>query len=194
MKNPRQTNPQPVSGARSAGEAQGDLRYKAAKVATQVGEAAQDMAEQAKQSASSLAAEANQTIKGILNQQLAVGADLAGEVAHSARAAAGNLNQNAPQLAGLVRNAADKIESFSQDMRGRSIDEIMEIASGYARRQPLIIFGAAAALGFLAFRVVKSAPPMQESGMGNRSGGQRGLSPDVAPPLSPHVSPSHGRL
>jgi ElaB/YqjD/DUF883 family membrane-anchored ribosome-binding protein len=191
MKNPKQASP--LRPARSPGETESNLRDKTAETATQVGEAAQDVAEQAKQSASSLAAEANQTIKGILNQQLAAGADMVGEVAGSARAAAGSLDESAPQIAGLVRNAADRIESFSQDLRGRSIDEVMEIASDYARRQPLLIFGAAAAFGFLAFRIVKTAPPMRQSTTGSRSAGQ-GLSPDVAPPLSPHVSPTHGRL
>ena len=193
MKNPRHPNPHSAFRGRTPGDNEGNLSDKTAKIATQVGEAAQDVAEQAKNSASSLAAEANQTIKGLLNQQLAAGADVVGGVAVSARAAAGSLDESAPQIAGLVRNAADKIESFSHDLRGRSIDEVMEIASDYARRQPLLIFGAAAALGFLAFRIVKSASPMRQTATGARSAGP-GLSPDVAPALSPHLSPSHGGL
>ena len=161
MKDPRQPIPQSSPGTR--GHTEGNLRDAATKISTQVGETAQDLAEQAKQSASSVAAEASQTIKGILNRQLAVGADLAGDVAGSARAAAGSLDESAPQIAGLVRNAAERIEGFSSDLRRRSIDEVMEIAVDYARRQPLAVFGAAAAFGFLAFRIVKSAPPMLHS-------------------------------
>ena len=194
MKNPRQPNPQSPAEGRTSGQTESNLRDRTTKVATQVGEAAQDVAERAKQSASSLAADANQTFKGMLNQQLAVGADLVGEVADSARAAAGSLDESAPQIAGLVRTAAERIEGFSKDLRGRSIDEVVEIASDYARRRPLVIFGAAAALGFLAFRIVKSAPTTRQSRTGPRSTARQGLSPDVAPPLSPHVSPGHGRL
>src|SRR5437764_15301585 len=146
MKNPRHPNPHSAFRGRTPGDNEGNLSDKTAKIATQVGEAAQDVAEQAKNSASSLAAEANQTIKGLLNQQLAAGADVVGGVAVSARAAAGSLDESAPQIAGLVRNAADKIESFSHDLRGRSIDEVMEITSDYASRPPLLIFGSAAGL------------------------------------------------
>jgi ABC-type transporter Mla subunit MlaD len=57
--------------------------------------------------------------------QVTAGADMVEQVVESARAAAESLDQNAPQFAGLVRNAADRAEEFSQDLRdhqGRAID------------------------------------------------------------------------
>jgi ElaB/YqjD/DUF883 family membrane-anchored ribosome-binding protein len=176
MKDSKLSGSKPGTSAPADGG--GDLREKAGKLVAQVGDTAQEVAEQARQSAASLAAEANQSIKGLLNNQLTAGADLVGEVAQSARAAAVSLDESAPQIAGLVRNAARHIESFSEDLRGRSIEELVDMTTGYARRQPLVLFGAAAAFGFLAFRVIKSTPPQHFT-----MGGATSTSPG-APPRS----------
>ena len=200
------TTPNSPQGSRTQSRPQSgssDLRSQAGGVVSTVTDAAQDVAEQAKRTASSLASEANEQVKGILNQQVSFGADLVENVAESARAAAQTLDQTAPQLAGLVRNAAERIEGLSRDLRGRSIEDLMRLGSQYARRNPAVMFGAAAALGFLAFRVVKSAP-QGASGMGERAGSTRGtpsygspgytdLSPANAPPISPRTSPAHGQ-
>ena len=81
-----------------------------------------------------------------------------GHVAESVRAAADNLKQNSPQLAGLVRGAADKIDEFASGTRDKTVEELFETASDFARRQPAVVFGAAAAAGFLLFRILKVAP------------------------------------
>jgi hypothetical protein len=80
-------------------------------------------------------------------------------VVESARAAAERLDQNAPQLAGLVRNAADRAEEFSQDLRDQSVGDLIRMASDFTRKQPALVFGLASLAGFLAFRVLKSRPP-----------------------------------
>src|SRR5436190_17329166 len=161
MKNPTLTNPQPSSGATrtDAPKESGELRQKVGQAAGQVANVAQDTAREAKRAASSLAAEANQSIKGIMNDQLGAGADLVANVAQSARAAAETLDKSAPQIAGLVRSAAERIEDFSDGLRGRSIDDVFKMTSDYARRQPLVLFGTAATLGLLALRIFNSSPP-----------------------------------
>jgi hypothetical protein len=94
-----------------------NVRAKAGETAAQVTDAARDAGSQAKRAAASLASDATKQAKGFLNMQVTAGADMVGHVAESARTAADSLDQNAPQLAGLVRNVAERAEEFSQDLR-----------------------------------------------------------------------------
>jgi uncharacterized phage infection (PIP) family protein YhgE len=93
------------------------VRAKTGEAVSKVADVAQEASSQAKQAAASLASEANQQAKGFLNQQLASGADLVGNIADSLRAAADNLNQNTPQLAEIARGAAERGEFLQRHAR-----------------------------------------------------------------------------
>lgn len=136
-----------------------DMRAKAGEAASKISDAARQASGQAKQAASSLASDATKQAKSLLNMQVTAGADMVGHVADSARAAAESLDQNAPQLAGLVRNAAERAEGFSQDLRDQTVEDFIRMASDFTRKQPALMFGLASLAGFLAFRVLKSSPP-----------------------------------
>jgi|SRR4051794_8662402 hypothetical protein len=138
-----------------------EVRERAGQAASKFAEVAQQAGEQAKQAASSFAAEANQKAKGLLNQQIETGANLVNQVAGAARQAAHSLEPTAPQVAELVRGAANRVEGFSRDLRGQSVDDLLRTASDFTRRQPAVVFGLASLAGFLAFRVLKSG---QQSG------------------------------
>jgi hypothetical protein len=135
------------------------MRAKAGEAASKIADVAQEAGRQAKQAASSLASDAQQKAKGLLNMQVTAGAELAGHVAQSARCAAADLDQNAPQLAELVRGAAERVENFSRDMRHQTVEDLVRTASDFTRRQPALVFGLASLAGFLALRVLKSNPP-----------------------------------
>jgi ElaB/YqjD/DUF883 family membrane-anchored ribosome-binding protein len=145
------------SNNQSSGPKSQDVRGTVGEAVSKLADVAQQAGSQAKQTASSLASDANQKAKGFLNQRVASGADLAGHVADSARCAADNLDQNAPQLADLVRGAAKRVEEFSRDLRGH--EDLVRTASDFTRRQPAVVFGFASLAGFLLFRVLKSNPP-----------------------------------
>lgn len=154
---------------------QGDSRTRgigatAGEAVSKLGEATHQVGRQAKEAATSLASEANEKFKGMMNDQVGAGADLVGHVAVSVRQAADSLDQNIPQLAGLVRDAADRIENFSDDIRDKSVDELYRLASDFARRQPAVVFGTAAAAGFLVFRLLRGT---HGSGSGSSAGSQR---------------------
>jgi hypothetical protein len=136
-----------------------DMRTKAGDAASKIADAAREAGGQAKQAASSLASDATKQAKGFLNMQVTAGADMVDHVVESARAAAESLDQNAPQLAGLVGNAAERAEEFSQDLRDQTVGDLMRTASDFTRKQPALVFGLASLAGFLAFRVLKSSPP-----------------------------------
>jgi uncharacterized protein YjbJ (UPF0337 family) len=135
------------------------MRAKASEAATKLADVAQQAGGQAKEAAGSLASDAKQKAKGLLNMQVTAGADLAGHVAESARYAATNLDHSAPQLAGLVRSAAERVDEFSHDLREQTVEDLVRSASDFTRRQPALVFGLASIAGFLAFRVLKSNPP-----------------------------------
>ena len=158
----------PESQSTTSGVAQ-DMRAKAGEAASKVADVAQEAGSQAKEAAASLASDAGQKAKGFLNLQVASGSDLAGHVARSVRSAADSLDPNAPQLASLARGAAERVEQFSRDIRGQTVEDLVRTASEFTRRQPALVFGLASLAGFLAFRVLKSSPPdgeyrMLESG------------------------------
>src|SRR5262245_32496000 len=123
-----QTQPKPSASSSSASSSAsgvaGDLRAKAGDAVARIGDVASGAVDEAKRSANTLAAEAGEKVKSMLNQQLGVGADLAGHVATSARAAADSLDSDLPQLAELVRVAGDRVERLAQDIRRQPIDEL----------------------------------------------------------------------
>jgi ElaB/YqjD/DUF883 family membrane-anchored ribosome-binding protein len=141
-----------------------DVRSKAGEAMNKVADAAQQVGEQAKQQASSLAADAKEKTKGYLNQQVSTGADLANHMAESIKCAADNLDPKAPQIASLVRSAADRLNSFSDEMREQSVDDLLRTASDFTRHQPAVVFGLASLTGFFLFRALKAKPSHASGG------------------------------
>jgi ElaB/YqjD/DUF883 family membrane-anchored ribosome-binding protein len=135
-----------------------DIRNKAGDAVAKIGDAAQAAGQQAKATATSLASEANEKAKGVLNQQITAGAQWVGFVAEATQAAADSLDRNAPKLSGMVRETAQKVERFSRDIKDQSVEELYQSASDFTRRQPALVFGSAALFGFFIFRLLKAEP------------------------------------
>jgi hypothetical protein len=96
-------------------------------------------------------------VQGVLDQQVMRGAKTMTHVAQSARRAADELEIDAPQIAGLVRGMADRLEEYSRTLETQSAADIYEAASNFTRCQPAVVFGAAALAGFFALRMLKSS-------------------------------------
>jgi hypothetical protein len=157
------------SGATSAASAAEAVRSGAADAMAKISDVAQQAMGEAKKSASTLASAATERAKGAVEERIAGGADLLGQVAASVRVAARELDPDAPQLAGFAREAAERIDDFSRQVRDKTVEELLETSSDFARRQPALLFGAAAACGFLLFRMIKTA-----SGAASREAGRFG--------------------
>ena len=168
----RQSDNRQSSGAQSRGQPPkpGEGRD----TRSQIAEGVQSTTSGAKR----VAAEATSTITGhvkdLLDTQLASGADIVGQFGNSAQRAAEDLERTAPQLAGLVRGVADRIEGYADDLREQSVDELLQSASNFTRRQPAMVFGLAALAGFFALRTIKSTalPPRPERGPQRPSSGE----------------------
>jgi len=59
-------------------------------------------------------------------------------------------------VARFARGAADGLQQLSGAIERRDLDGLVREAESFARRQPLVFFGAAMAVGFLAVRFIKS--------------------------------------
>ncbi len=161
------------------------LTDKIAEARSQAGEAVHQVGRQARKAATSLASDANEKVVGLMDRQVGAGADLAGHIASSVRSAADDLEKNAPQLAGFVRDAAQSIDRLSGRIRDQSAGDLFRASSAFARRRPAVIFGGAAILGFLLYRVVNA--PIDASG---RDGG--GANDDFDEGMSPVRSSGGG--
>jgi hypothetical protein len=115
--------------------------------------AAQEAKRQAREAAGSLASQATEQVRDLADRQVGAGADLVAQIAESFRSAADSLEQGVPQLAGLARDAADRIDEFSESVRERSAVDLARMTAEFARRRPALLFGAAAIGGFLLVRL-----------------------------------------
>jgi hypothetical protein len=149
-----------------------DMRSKAGDAVSKLADVAQSAGEQAKATATSLASEANEKAKGMMIQQVAAGADWVGHLADATKAAADHLKPNAPQLSGMVRDAAISVEKFSANLKDQSVEELYRSAADFTRRQPALVFGSAALFGFFVSRLLKMESG-GSSGTGN-GGARRG--------------------
>lgn len=140
----------------SSSDVRRDMASQASDAASKVADAAQQAGGQAKEAAASLASEASQSAKSLINQQIGAGADVASHIAQSVRLAADHLGQKTPLLADMARGAADKVDEFSQSIRGQTVDEVFGTAADFVRRKPALVFSAAAACGFVLFRLLKA--------------------------------------
>jgi len=55
-----------------------------------------------------------------------------------------------------ARSAADAVSSFAEKLNAKEVDEMVEDARGFVRKSPAVAIGAAAVVGFLISRLVKS--------------------------------------
>jgi uncharacterized phage infection (PIP) family protein YhgE len=159
-----------------------------------MGETLSHVADQAREQGANLASQAGAQVRGLLGTQLTSGADVIGEIARAAKMLAGQLEKTTPKVAGMMHMAADTAEGFSQDMRDKSIDELMELTSDLARKQPALFVGAAVTAGFVLSRFIKasaSGRPLSASFTGSRSGSSSQRSSPGYPSRSTSTSQFH---
>jgi len=71
--------------------------------------------------------------------------------------AADEIGKEIPQAAEYVHRAASRIETAADELRNRSIEELIESFTRFARRQPAAAFVGAVLAGFVLSRFIKSA-------------------------------------
>jgi hypothetical protein len=148
-------------------------------------EMARNLASEATSVAQSLSSDLQQAVKSttraVKAQASELGADVGHELSQVAEAqkirgveamqgfarvvdsAAAELAQQSPTVARYVRDAAKQVDGLSNNIRGRSVSELMHAATDLARSQPALFFAGALAAGFALSRFLKSSAPEAES-------------------------------
>lgn len=134
--------------------------------ASQAFDRAADVGRRAAEGAKEAVSDAASSVKGearrMLDQQVDTGAAYLGHAASSLRTAAGDLSKNAPPLASLADMVADRLDGYSDSMKGKTAEEVWETAVDFTRRQPALVFGLASLAGFLAYRTFKNTQPSSQ--------------------------------
>lgn len=136
----------------------GDLSQSAQGALSKTADMAQQATAMAKGVATDTASNLAYSVREVLDRQVDGGAELVAHFAHSVRCAADDLDDHAPQVAGVVRGISDRIEVYSRDLRGQSVDQLVQTAGDFTRRRPALVLGLAALAGFFAIRVISAAP------------------------------------
>jgi ElaB/YqjD/DUF883 family membrane-anchored ribosome-binding protein len=147
----------------------GGLTDQAKQAGASLADTAQRAGDQVREAASSLGSEAQQRFQGYMDQQVVAGADLAGRIAGAINAAADELGRTSPSLGSAVRGAGERVQDLSRQLRNKTADEIVADTRDLVRRKPALVFGVAAALGFVAYRVLNAG--MTQGAARERSSG-----------------------
>lgn len=71
--------------------------------------------------------------------------------------AAGTVDEKlGDQYGQYARTAADKVAGFSEGLKAKELDDLIEDARGFVQKSPAIAIGTAAALGFVLVRLIQS--------------------------------------
>jgi len=113
---------------------------------------------QARQQASELANRGGEQVKSQLASQKHNAAQRMTPVQAALRETGQQLrNQGQGPVADYADKAADQLERFAGYLRENDVDRLLNDARGFARGNPAVFLGSAAALGFLATRFLKSS-------------------------------------
>lgn len=154
-------------------------------------EQASQTGEQIKQQASHWAEDARSRGKQMLHEQKSNAAEQISGVARALRQSADQCKQEASQqTAGRVlEQAASGLEQFSDMLRHRDIDSMMEQAGSLMRRQPALFVGGAIAAGFVLSRFFKSSSEHHQEHYDEAYEGQE--SGDEGPSSTRFVTSAH---
>jgi hypothetical protein len=148
------------SGAGNSSQAQADMGAKA-----------QDVVEQTQQKAGEVVDQAKQQATSQLSSQKDRAVDSLGTVADALRQTGNHLRQNDQQgIAQYADKAAERVEQFSGQLRGKDVQEIVRDVERYARQQPALFLGGAFVLGLLGARFLKSTARRDEQAEDERYG------------------------
>ena len=95
--------------------------------------------------------------RSMLDEQKHSAASGIDDIAAALRTSARDLSgRNQATVARIAQSAAASLEQVSGALQRRDLDGLVREAESFARRQPLVFFGAAVLAGFCAMRFVKS--------------------------------------
>lgn len=119
--------------------------------------AATTMARAVKDQAADFASGVGQELSKTAESQKTKGVETIHGFARAITSAADELEDQSPGVARSIRMAAEKVESFSNNLNGRSVDELLKASADFAKSQPFLFVGMSVAAGFALARFLKSS-------------------------------------
>lgn len=169
---------QAAAGARDAA---GSVKDEVIAAATDMRDQAAAMAEPLQQKARSLAEDQKQA-----------GAQRVQGVARAISSAADDLDDEMPQAAAWIRRGASQLESISQSVRDKSVEDLARDTERFARNNTAAFFGLSLVAGFALARFLKSGAPESTGHAGTATGTSGSPRRTVSPPLQPHPGSAAG--
>ncbi|WP_249403521.1 hypothetical protein [Sphingomonas sp. CFBP 13720] len=110
-----------------------------------------------KDEAGKLTAKAGEKARGIADEGKLRATSALDEFSRLMDDAAGTVDEKLGEQYGqYARSAAQAISGFSDDLRGKEVEDLLADAREFVRKSPAIAIGTAAALGFVLSRIVKA--------------------------------------
>ena len=110
-----------------------------------------------KDSAAKLTKEAGDKARAYAEDGKARAGGVLDELARMMTEAAGTVDEKLGEQYGqYARSAAESVSGFSDSLKAKNLDELIEDARGFVKKSPAIAIGTAAALGFVLVRLIKS--------------------------------------
>lgn len=163
------SSPKPGGGSQKASGGMQGGAGNSSQAQTDMGAKAQDVVEQTQQKAGEVVDQAKQQATSQLSSQKDRAVDSLGAVADALRQTGNHLRQSDQQgIAQYADKAAERVEQFSGQLRGKDVQEIVRDVERYARRQPALFLGGAFVLGLLGARFLKSTAQRDDDGDGGR--------------------------
>ena len=140
--------------ALSAGQ---DLADKAKDLAGNSTDAIKARASDLTDAAKDVASQATDKLKDAVNERKSSGAEYVGSLAETLRRAAREFDNDLPIAGTYIRRAADQVDGVSEGIRKGNLNDLVQSAQSFARRQPTAFLGIAVLAGFGVVRFLKSS-------------------------------------
>lgn len=104
-----------------------------------------------------LKAQATDSVRAAATKGKDRATEAVGSISKLIRDSAGTIDDNVgKQYGDYARSAADMVEGFAGKMDAKDVDALAEDARQFVRKSPAVAIGAAAAIGFVLARLVRS--------------------------------------
>lgn len=121
--------------------------------ATATGAAAQLL----KDGAAKLGKEATDRARSYVDEGKAKAGGALDELARMMTDAAGTVDEKLGEQYGqYARTAADRVTDFSESLKAKELDDLIDDARSFVQKSPAVAIGTAAALGFVLVRLIQS--------------------------------------
>jgi len=170
----------PQSVRDQAAAAGREFKDKAADLAESTGEKLKEGAAELTDAAREAASQATDKIKETVSEQKGAGAEYVGGLAEAMRRASREFDKELPIAGKYIRKAAGQVENVADSIRTGDLNDLIDSAKSFARKQPVAFLGLATLAGFVAVRFLKSSPEGAQSsyrtsaGKGPQSGSGMG--------------------